>query len=368
MFRHERVAAEDVWIAGGLRKSFCLPQKLGLSVIAALIAICVSARADSLYISYANTDDVVEQFQSAGVSGQVTDAGAFTTTNVDTPNGIAFDSSGNLYVANDTSNTVSEFSANGAYLGVVISGLNQPAGIAIDQFGNVYVASNAGGSIIELQPGGQPFVYASGLNGPNGIAFGPNGNLYVACGSNDAIVEIGSSGQQVFASANQIGNGPAGVGFTALSQPMDIAFDASGNLYVTNFGNDTIQEFSSTGTAFASSFASNGDPSNPTNAEAIWNPVGLAFDSSGDLFVANYHHTGTEGNGYSYVDEYSSTGTLITAFTDSNNPPVLRDASYIAIEGSNGQPLLAIPEPASMAYFGLGSMIIAGWTWMRRRR
>jgi hypothetical protein len=62
--------------------------------------------------------------------------------------------------------------------------------------------------------------------------------------------------------------------------------------------------------------------------------VGLAFDSSGDLFVVNNHT--------SYIDEYSSTGTLINAFA--GNPglpgadPNLRQATYIVI---------ATPAPVS---------------------
>jgi len=323
---------------------------------AALLACGVLARADQVYISYANTANTIEEFTSTGVSGTNTDDGPFAATDVSTPNGIAFDSQGNLYVANSTAGTISEFAASGTYIGVFASGLSSPAGLVFDQFGNLYVANNGDGTITEITPSGSPSQYASGLNGPNGLAFGPNGNLYVADGSDDSIMEITSNGPVIFASANQIGNGPAGVGFTALNQPKGLAFDASGNLYVSNFEADNIEEFAPDGTP--TTFATNtGDVSDPDNQEGLWNPFGVAFDSSGDLFVANYGHTGEEGAGYSYIDEFSATGTMLDAFTDANDPPDLRDASYIAI---------VVPEPSSVGLTMLGAVSIAGVAWRRR--
>ena len=330
---------------------------------AALLAGGMWARADNLYISYANTADAIEEFTSSG--GNIADDGLFTNSNVSTPNGIAFDGEGNLYVANYAAGTVSEFTAGGSYVGIYASGLSSPGGMAFDQAGNLYVANSGNGTVVEIMPSGATSIYASGLSGPNGLVFGPNGNLYIADGSNNSIVEITTNGPVIFASASQIPNGPAGVGFNALDDPEGLAFDSSGNLYVTNFEDNNIVEFAPDGTP--TTFASNGSvQSEPTNPEGLWSPVGIAFDSSGDVFVANYSHTGMEGEGYSYIDEYSSTGTLLNAFTDASQN--LRDASYIAIETNSGVPLLGVPEPSSEMLLMAGAASLVGVGWWRRRR
>jgi len=63
---------------------------------------------------------------------------------------------------------------------------------------------------------------------------------------------------------------------TGLNNPVGLAFDSSGNLYAANFGNNTIEEFGTNGVG--SLFANTG----------LYEPAGLAFDSSGNLYVANY--------------------------------------------------------------------------------
>jgi len=131
--------------------------------------------------------------------------------------------------------------------------------------------------------------------------------------------------------------------WTVVSQVEGLAFDASGNLYIASNNTDTIEEVTPQGVA--SVFASNGNPGNPTNPEGLYNPIGLTFDSSGDLFVANFHHTQVpgepyEGHGISYLDEYSSTGVLIDIFTGNLSlpgaDPNLRDENYIAIRPGSG--------------------------------
>jgi len=345
------------------------------------------ARADTLYISYSNSDSYVEKYTSAGVSGVNTDDGPLqsTTTDTATPNGIAFDSSGNLYVANDANGTITEFAPNGNYLGVYASGLNQPAAMAFDQYGDLYVVDAPNGevgTVMKISPGGSaPTVFATGFSSPQGLAFGPNGNLYVTDQGSNSIKEITPDG--AISTFYQDGS------YTIVNQLEGLAFDASGNLYVASYRTNSIEEISPAGVP--SLFASNPtnpngppDPNNPDDApdpdnpEGIYSPIGLAFDSSGDLYVANFHHTKVpnetyEGHGISYVDELSSSGALINAFTGNDNiagsDVNLRDANYIAIETDSGTPVLtAVPEPSAEGLFALGAVFFAGIARIRRRR
>jgi hypothetical protein len=306
---------------------------------AAFLLCCVAGAgaSETLYVSYSNGDDYVEEFSSSGPTGINTDLGPLPNTRSDTwlPNGVALDSEGNLYVANDGNNTIVRFAPNGNYLGVFATGFDQPVAIAFDRSWNLYVANGANGTISKVSPAGATSVFVSGLSNPQGLAFGPNGNLYVSNDGNNAILEITPQGK--------MGTFYKDGSYAIVSQLKGLAFDARGNLYVASYQTDTIEKITPAGVA--SVFAGNGNPSNPTNPKGIFNPIGVTFDASGDLFVGNFHHTQVpgqiyEGHGISYIDEYSPTGVLINAFTSNLSLPGadqnLRDANFIAIRPGPG--------------------------------
>lgn len=119
----------------------------------------------------------------------------------------------------------------------------------------------------------------SGSAGSNiGVAFDPSGNLWVA--SNGSIVEY---------SASQLKSGAPTPAVTlagsSISSPEGLAFDASGNLWVANAGNSTVIELAATQLATSSS------PTPPivisAPGSALTRPIGLAFDGNGDLWVSN---------------------------------------------------------------------------------
>jgi sugar lactone lactonase YvrE len=337
----------------------------------------VSARADNVFVSFMGGDPAVQEYASQGI---VTTGTTFASGNLAGASGIAFDSEGNLYVANATNGTINEYTASGGNPpgltnNVFYSGLNSPSDIAFDQFGNLYVAENAGDDIVQITPGGSAAVFASGLANPSGLAFDSSGNLYVtvngAPSTSYAIVKIAPSGSEsIFVEANGTPGGPPGVGFggptPGLSNPQGLAFDGAGNLYVADYNNDVIDEFNSSGTS-ESIFASL-----PTGS----NPHGIAFDSSGDLFVANFSHGSyPEGDmppGFSAIEEYSSLGgsTPLQTFNDNTSSPSgLEDGGYIAIETDSGVPLLdPVPEPSGPGMFAIGTASLVGFSALKRRR
>jgi len=307
-----------------------------------VLGVAGGARADTAYISFSNNDNYVEEFSTTGTSGINTDLGPLpgTTTDTGTPNGVALDSLGNLYVANDSNNTVGRFAPNGTYLGVFASGLNQPAGIACDGSNNLYVVNTGNSTITKITPAGVPSVFVSGgLSGPQGIVCGTNGNIYVSCQGSNSIQKITPQGQ--VSTFYQDGS------WTVVDQVEGMAFDGNGNLYVASYRTNSIEKITPGGVATV--FANNpspasdpNDPNNPSNPEGIYNPIGVAFDSSGDLYVTNFHHTevgGASNTGTSYIDELSATGTLISAFAGNaalpGSDPSLRQADYIAIKASS---------------------------------
>src|SRR5262249_9176940 len=103
-----------------------------------------------------------------------------TLTGLNRPVALAFDSLGNLFVANNSNGTVSE-SAPDATLTATLTGLNFPQALAFDSRGNLYVANTGGNNTVsEFAPGGTTATATlQGLSRPSALAFDADGNLFV---------------------------------------------------------------------------------------------------------------------------------------------------------------------------------------------
>jgi sugar lactone lactonase YvrE len=145
------------------------------------------------------------------------------------PYGLAFDSTGNLYVANFNDSTVSKVTLGGTVTTFVSSQLNGPGGLAFDSTGNLYVANFRNSTVSKVTPGGTVSLFASGFANPAGLAFDSTGNLYVTNYNANTVSEVTPGGTvSLFAS-----------GFNA---PFGLAFDSTGNLYVANYNANTVSE------------------------------------------------------------------------------------------------------------------------------
>jgi hypothetical protein len=245
-----------------------------------------------------------------GSSGNVTPLPSATptpATGLASPTGIARDSSGNLYVANETAPSVTVYApgASGnasptATIAGAATGLTNPTGIALDSSKNIYVA-NPGAILGESD---SILVYSAGSNGnatpaatitgtstglanPTGIALDTSGNIYVsnadsALGGTDSITvyPAGSNG-------NATPSATISGASTGLLVPSGIALDSSGNMYVTNPGSQvggadsiTVYPAGSNGNATPSATISG-------TSTALDSPGGIAVDSSGNIYVTN---------------------------------------------------------------------------------
>jgi len=157
----------------------------------------------------------------------------------------------------------------------------------------------------------------SGLVSPFGMAFDNSGNVYVSNLNGNTIGKYSSTGATINASY-----------ITGLNMPNGIAFDSTGNLYVANLyagsaSNNTVSKYSSTGAIINASFIS-----------GLTSPCAIAFDSLGNLYITSYTLNGTVG-------KYSSTGATINAsfITGLNQPRGIAfdnlDNLYVVNWGSN---------------------------------
>jgi sugar lactone lactonase YvrE len=139
-------------------------------------------------------------------------------------------------------------------------------GLTFDESGDLFALSAGGlGNVVEIAPGGTRSTYASALSTPFDLAFNSSGDLFVSEGGVTAggeIVEIAPGG------------GTLATFLTGLDEPRGLAFNSAGNLFVADIGRSNIVEITPGGTktVFATGLAG---------------PSGLAFNSAGDLFVAD---------------------------------------------------------------------------------
>lgn len=182
------------------------------------------------------------------------------------------------------------------------------ASACLAQADNFFVANFGVNSISKYDDSGSGSLFTgSFVNGPYGLAFDASGNLYVTTSSN-TIAKFAPNGADlgVFAS-------------TGINFAMGLAFDQAGNLYVANFGGNTVEKFAPDGTDLGA-FAN------------VIRPTGLAFDAAGNLYVANFGNT---------IERFSPTGAPLVPFTSLtlNNPEGLAFDSlgnlFVANNGSN---------------------------------
>jgi len=255
---------------------------------------------------------------SAGSAGSADGTGAAALFK--DPYGLALDSSGNLYVADKANDTIRMVTASGVVTTLAgtagtfgtmdgtgaAAQFNQPVGLAVASGGVIYVADSSnhtirkiasGGVVTTLAgaPGRAGYVDATGLsaefNQPYGIAIGGSGNLYVTELGNNTIRMVTPGG--VVTTVAGTSGSPGSVDGTGTSarfnQPIGIAIDASGNLYVADSSNNTIRKIASGGavTTLAGSPGSAGTADGTGSAARFHSPRGVATDAAGNIYVAD---------------------------------------------------------------------------------
>ena len=213
----------------------------------------------------------------SGTQGYGGDGGSATAAQLYTPAGVAVDSAGNVYVADFSNNRVRRVSAAGAITTVAGSGgsgysgdggpaanarLNLPSAVAVDAAGNLFIADTGNNRIRMVTPAGViSTVAGNGLPGfsgdggaatlaqvgnPLGIAVDAAGNLYISDGST-RIRKVYSSGF-ILTIAGGAAPGYSGDGGLAtlgqLSAPSALAIDSAGNLYVADTANNAVRRLS----------------------------------------------------------------------------------------------------------------------------
>jgi hypothetical protein len=195
-----------------------------------------------------------------------------------------------------------------------------PAAVATDSSENVYVADYYDHTIRKITPAGAVTTLAglagsSGsadgtgsaarFNHPWGVATDSGGNVYVADSYNHTIRKITPAGAVTTLAGLAGSSGSAdGTGSAArFNDPLGVATDSSGNVYIADYLNETIRKITPVGavTTLAGPAGSSGSAADGTGSAVHFSrPIGVAVNSSGNVYVAE------EGN-----DSFSIGGTTL---------------------------------------------------------
>ena len=248
----------------------------------------------------------------SGIAGGYTGDGLKgTKASLNAPENIAFDSKGNLYIADVYNNRVRKVTPTGmisTFAGTGISGYNGdnipatsaelwfPYGVAVDKNDNVYISDNGNGVIRKVDTSGTITTFAQDANFTDllGIAVDSAGNVYAADDAACVAFQVTPSGSVSVAAGvlNTCGYNADGIPATSayLNSPYDVGVDSAGNLYIGDTFNNRVREVRggmiSTLTGDGNcGFSGDGGPA--TLAEVCL-PIGVVTDSKNNIYFGDY--------------------------------------------------------------------------------
>ena len=214
---------------------------------------------------------IITTVAGSSTSGYSGDGGLATSARLSFPSGITFDNSGNLYIADCENNCVRVVAKSTGIISTVAGNGNRGY-------------SGDGG-----------LATSARLSLPSAVIFDPSGNMFIADSSNNRVrmvTSITGTISTVAGTGTSIYSGDGGLATSAsLKSPAGIALDASGNLYIADSGNSRIRMVTKS-TGIISTVAGNstsgysGDGGLATLGQ-LNNPIGIAIDASGIIYVGD---------------------------------------------------------------------------------
>ena len=266
--------------------------------------------------TYLVQGQIITTIAGTGSSGFSGDGGVATAARLNLPFNLTFDKSDNIYIADTYNNSIRKIDSETGIISTIIgtadkkliSELKTPTGLTFDNYQNLYIADLANLRIrkVNLETGSRmtlvgqrsetesPNINAP-LGGPFNVVFDKVGNLYISINGDSKVSKVDFSTGKISTVAGTGIAGFSGDGVLAkesqLSNPTGLALDGKGNLFISDSGNERIRKVDLS-TGIISTVAGtgvtgfSGDGIEATKTQ-LSNPLGLAVDNQGDLFVVD---------------------------------------------------------------------------------
>ena len=320
------------------------------------------------------SNGIIGTVAGTGAAGFTGDKGQAASATLQQPTDVAVDSAGNLYIADWGNNRIRKVTAatgviatvagNGTktvsadYIAATSAGLVSPQRIALDSSANFYIVDAgrirkvANGTITTMAGGGSPAgengpAASAQLLSPQGLALDAAGNLYIADQGTGRILKVsGGLLSKVAGGGNPLAANVEDILATSavLSMPYGVALDPSGNIY---FAESTAARVRKISGGFITTVAGGGSvvgDNGPATSAQLSDPLGIAVDAGGDLYIADLNRVRMVSNGT--ITTMAGNGTagyqgdsgLATAAELASPNGVAVDSSgnlYIADTGNN---------------------------------
>jgi hypothetical protein len=286
------------------------------------------------------TDGIISTIAGTGEATYTGDGGPASAATLSAPSGIAIDGAGNMYIADTNNNVVRKITAATGIItrvagningspgfsgdgGLATSAeLNTPQGVSVDVSGNIYIADTSNQRIrkVDVTTGiittvagngassssgdgkgtfsgdGGPATKA-GLGLPYAVAFDGAGNMYIPDSANNRIRMVDGAGiiTTVAGSAASGYSGDGGLATDAvMNTPKGVVLDPGGNFYIADTQNTAIRKVNAK-TGIISTLVVNGgsstlSPAGVLGSAQVYAPIGVFLDGGGNLYFADYYY------------------------------------------------------------------------------